>query len=58
MYQPIRGKNKQKGQGIMEYIILTGLIGIFCLFAVKNFGKTMKKKVESMQAKIQKEIRM
>ncbi|MFT6633563.1 MAG: hypothetical protein ACJAS4_003534, partial [Bacteriovoracaceae bacterium] len=27
----------QKGQGVMEYVILTGLVGIFCLAAVKKF---------------------
>ena len=32
---------EEKGQGVMEYIILTGLVGIFCLAAVKKFGKSI-----------------
>ena len=46
----------QKGQGVMEYLILTGLIGIFCLAAVKKFGKSINTRINNMNDKIQKEI--
>lgn len=46
----------QKGQSIMEYIIISGLVGIFCLFAVKDFGKIVQNKITLMKKKISKEI--
>lgn len=45
-----------KGQGVMEYIILTGLVGIFCLAAVKKFGTSIETRIEQMNKKIVKEI--
>ncbi len=46
----------QKGQSIMEYIVLTSMIGIFCLVAVKNFGSSMKSKIQQMDRKISRQI--
>ena len=46
----------QKGQGVMEYVILTGLVGIFCLAAVKKFGTTLDNRLGQIQKKIQNEI--
>ncbi len=43
----------QKGQGILEYIILTALIGIFCLAAVKKIGSALETRLENMSDKIQ-----
>ena len=48
----------QKGQGVMEYVILTGLIGIFCLAAVKKFGGTIQGKIESMENRIEKKVKI
>jgi hypothetical protein len=48
--------NNQKGQGLMEYIILSCLIGVFSLIAVKEFGGTIKKRVEFMKKSITKNI--
>lgn len=48
----------QKGQGIMEYIILTGLVGIFCLVAVKQVGKSLKTRLNQIDKKIVKEIQI
>lgn len=48
----------QKGQGVMEYIILTGLIGIFCLAAVKRLGVTMDKELNDINKKVRKSIRI
>lgn len=46
----------QKGQGVMEYIILTSLIGIFCLIAVKQFGNVLQSRLENIKSQIVKEI--
>lgn len=46
----------QKGQGVMEYIILSSLVGIFCLVAVSQFGTVLQKRIENMKEKIVKEI--
>ena len=46
----------QKGQGIMEYVILSSLIGIFCLVTVKQFGEVIKKRVEKMKEEITRNI--
>lgn len=46
----------QKGQGVMEYVILTSLIGIFCLIAVKQFGQVVQKRIEYMKSEVVKNI--
>ena len=48
--------NNEGGQGVMEYIILSSLIGIFCLVAISQFGKVVKKRVDSMKSQISKTI--
>ena len=48
--------SNQKGQGVMEYILITSLIGIFCLAAVKKIGKSLDTRLEQMNKKIVKEI--
>ncbi len=50
--------SNQKGQGIMEYVILTSLIGIVSLVAVKSFGEVVKKRIDSMRSQIVSEIKM
>lgn len=46
-------KLNQKGQGVLEYTILTALIGIFCLAAVKKIGKTMNTRLGHINQEIQ-----
>lgn len=46
----------EKGQGVMEYIILTGLVGIFCLAAVKKFGKSLDTRLNQIDKKIKREL--
>lgn len=46
----------QKGQGIMEYIIISSLIGICCLVAVKQFGEVIQKRIDNMKSQIVSEI--
>ena len=52
----LRKTNNQKGQSVMEYVILTGLIGIFCLAGVKRFGKSLETRLNQMDKKIKKEL--
>lgn len=46
----------QKGQGIMEYVIISSLIGICCLAAVKQFGEVVQKRINNMKSEIANEI--
>ena len=46
----------QKGQGVMEYVILTSLIGIFCLVTVKQFGEVIEKRIDNMKQQVVKTI--
>lgn len=46
----------QKGQGIMEYVIISSLIGICCLVAVRQFGEVVQKRVDNMKSQIANEI--
>lgn len=42
----------QKGQGVMEYVIISSLVGIVCITAVKGFGDVVKKRVDDMKTSI------
>ncbi len=46
----------EKGQSMLEYVILTSLIGIFCLVGVKNFGDRVKTRIDQMNDRIVKDI--
>ena len=46
----------EKGQGIMEYVIISSLIGICCLVAVKQFGEVIQKRIENMKSQVANEI--
>lgn len=46
----------EKGQGIMEYVIISSLIGICCLVAVRQFGEVVQKRVENMKSQVVNEI--
>lgn len=48
----------QKGQGVMEYIIISALIGIICLGAVKQFGGVIKNRMEYMRTQVVETIPM
>lgn len=48
----------QNGQGALEYIIISSLIGIACLTIFNTFGKTLKTKIESMNQKVNKVLDM
>jgi hypothetical protein len=46
----------QKGQGIMEYVIISSLVGICCLAAVKEFGGVVQKRIENMKSQVSNQI--
>lgn len=48
----------EKGQGIMEYVIISSLIGICCLVTVKKFGEVIQKRVENMKSQVANEIKL
>lgn len=45
-----------RGQGVMEYIIISSLVGIFCLVAVGQFGKVVKGRINYMKEQIVENI--
>lgn len=47
----------QKGQGVMEYVIISSLVGIVCISAVKGFGGVIKERVEDMKQSIVNNIK-
>jgi hypothetical protein len=48
--------SNHRGQGVMEYLILSSLVGVFCLIAVKQFGEVVKVRIEKMKSHITKNI--
>lgn len=40
----------------MEYVIISSLIGICCLVAVKSFGEKIQARISNMQAQIVENI--
>ena len=46
----------QNGQGIMEYVIISSLIGICCLTVVGQFGKAINQRIDEMKQRVVKEI--
>ncbi|MDD0853701.1 hypothetical protein HBN50_11375 [Halobacteriovorax sp. GB3] len=48
----------QKGQGVLEYIIISSLVGIFCLAAIGKYGEVLKKRVNNMTNKVSQRVRL
>ncbi len=48
----------QKGQGIMEYVIISSLVGICCLVAVKQFGKVVQERINEMKERVTHNIKV
>lgn len=47
-----------KGQGMMEYIILSSLVGIFCLVTMRQFGDVLKTRLTHMKTQIVKNLKI
>jgi Flp pilus assembly pilin Flp len=45
-----------KGQGVMEYMIITSLVGILCIGAMKGFGEVVQERLNKAKSKITKSI--
>jgi Tfp pilus assembly protein PilE len=56
--QFLKKVNNQKGQGVMEYIIISSLVGIFCLVAIKQFGSVIQTRINDMKSHIVKNIKV
>jgi Flp pilus assembly pilin Flp len=46
----------QKGQGVMEYVIISSLVGIVCIATVKGFGQVVQERIKNMKSSIVKNI--
>ncbi len=42
----------------MEYVIISSLVGIVCIVAVKGFGDVVKKRIETMKSSIVDNIKV
>ena len=51
-----KNKNNQ-GQSVMEYIILSSLIGIFCLVTIKQYGDVLQNRIEYMKRQVVEHIK-
>ena len=55
----MKKKNKKiRGQATLEYIIISSLIGIFCLFAMKRIGQVLEKRLNYIKTSITKNLPM
>lgn len=46
----------EKGQGIMEYVIISCLVGIVCIATVKTLGDSINKRVKKIDEEIKHSI--
>ncbi len=53
-----KSRKSEQGQSMMEYIIISSLIGIACLTALKGFGDVIKKRIENVKSQIVKEVKI
>ena len=43
-------KNKKNhGQSVMEYLLISALIGIFCITAIKDLGERMQSRISTIK---------
>lgn len=47
-----------KGQGVMEYVIISSLVGICCLVAVKQFGEVIQNRINNMKSQVTNQIEL
>jgi Flp pilus assembly pilin Flp len=49
-------RSSERGQTMMEYVIVSVLIGIICIAGFKSLGSTINKKTDQIKKKINKEL--
>lgn len=49
-------RGSQKGQGIMEYMIIASLVGIACLAVMRGFGEVVRDRIRFMKSEIVRNI--
>ncbi len=49
-------KNKQRGQGLTEYLMLVILISVISISAVKGFGGMVEDKIKRAKDHIRKDV--
>ena len=47
-----------RGQAMLEYIIISASVGVFCLITMKQFGEHLKTRMEAVNKKIVKSIEL
>jgi Flp pilus assembly pilin Flp len=50
--------SQNQGQSVLEYIILTSLVGVFCLIGIKTFGERVKKRIDYVNTQVTKQIQI
>ena len=53
-----KSKLGERGQALMEYVIVSGLVGIFCLIAVKQFGEAIETRIRNMKKQVTENIEL
>jgi Flp pilus assembly pilin Flp len=57
--QPVRRRSflrDERGAGLVEYILLAGLVAIGCIIAFRGFGKSVSNTVDKQGAKVEQEL--
>jgi pilus assembly protein Flp/PilA len=54
--QQIRNLRRRRGQGMTEYIVIVGLIGMLCIGAVRTFGGSLSNSFGAASNRIDNDI--
>jgi len=49
-------RRNHRGQGMLEYLILSALIAILCIGAVKTLGSSIKTRIQNTSKRLTSEI--
>ena len=48
----------EQGQGLMEYVIISALVGIVCLVAVQQLGDVLNTRIKNIKTELVKVIKI
>ncbi|MBF0360006.1 MAG: hypothetical protein HQK49_03305 [Oligoflexia bacterium] len=48
----MKNMKRHNGQTIIEYLIISALVGIFCLVTMKELGTVLERRVEEIKKQI------